>query len=132
MFSQEFRDNYNSIKYKVAIYVRLSREDSKKKIESDSIKNQKDYCTNYVINQGWEIIDYYADDDYSGTNFDRPDFKRLLEDMENHKVNMVVTKDLSRFGRDHIESGQYVERYFPEKNFVWALPLWRIGFQAGF
>lgn len=109
-------DYINAKFYNVGIYVRLSREDDYKKVESESIQNQKEYCTNYVTSQGWNIVDYYCDDGYTGTNFERPGFQRLLDDIEKKKVNVVITKDLSRLGRDHIESGRYIETFFPEKS----------------
>jgi DNA invertase Pin-like site-specific DNA recombinase len=70
----------------------------------------------YVEEHGWTIIGYYIDDGYSGTAFDRPDFLRMLSDIENKKINMVITKDLSRLGRDYIQTGYYLEVYFPQKN----------------
>lgn len=98
----------------VAVYIRLSREDGDKE-ESDSVGNQKKLLTEYVAQREDFILhDLYVDDGYSGTNFDRPDFHRMLEDMKAGKVNCVVVKDLSRFGRDYIETGRYLERYFPE------------------
>lgn len=101
--------------YNVGIYVRLSRDDGDAK-ESESIENQKDYCSRYVQDNGWNIVQYYADDGYSGTNFDRPAFKRLITDIESGMVNAVITKDLSRLGRDYIGTGEYLERYFPTNN----------------
>ena len=105
--------------YKVAIYIRLSKEDMDKGYdESESITNQKALLTEYVEKLGWEyeLIDIYIDPGYTGTNFNRPDFKRMIRDIELGKVNMVVTKDLSRLGRDYIETGEYVEKWFPENN----------------
>lgn len=101
--------------YYVGIYVRLSREDENTK-ESESILNQKDFLTNYVINKGWILVDIYCDDGYSGTNFERPDFKRMINDIEEGKINLVITKDLSRLGRDYIETGYYLEKYFPSND----------------
>jgi len=101
--------------YNAAIYCRLSREDENNTPQSESIKNQVDFLTRYVIERGWNITGTYTDDGYTGTNFDRPDFKRMLEDIEEGKVNLVITKDLSRLGRDYIETGRYMEKYFPEK-----------------
>ena len=105
--------------YKVAIYIRLSKEDIDKGYdESESITNQKALLTEYVEKLGWEyeLIDIYIDPGYTGTNFDRPDFKRMIKDIELGKVNMVITKDLSRLGRDYIETGEYIEKWFPENN----------------
>lgn len=107
--------NCNKI-YKVGAYVRLSREDEKddKTIQSESIQNQKDYVTRFIIENGWSIYKIYSDDGWSGTNFERPGFKNLIKDIENGSVNLVITKDLSRLGRDYIDTGYYMEKYFPE------------------
>lgn len=101
--------------YNVGLYLRLSREDEESG-QSMSIKNQKDYLVNYVLEKGWNITKIYIDDGYSGLNFDRPDFKKMIADIENKKINLVITKDLSRLGRDYIDTGYYIERYFPQKN----------------
>ena len=105
----------NQFKYRVAIYIRLSKEDLNKKDESESIKNQKNLLECYANEQGYEIVDFYIDDGYTGTNFNRPNFQRMISDLELGKANMVLTKDLSRLGRDYIETGEYVEKYFPKK-----------------
>ena len=105
--------------YKVAIYIRLSKEDVDRGYdESESIKNQRTLLTKYVENLGWnyELIDTYIDQGFTGTNFNRPDFQRMIKDIELGKINMVITKDLSRLGRDYIETGEYIEKWFPEKN----------------
>ena len=105
--------------YNVAIYIRLSKEDVDRGYdESESIKNQRTLLTKYVENLGWnyELIDIYIDQGFTGTNFNRPDFQRMIKDIENGKINMVITKDLSRLGRDYIETGEYIEKWFPEKN----------------
>ena len=105
--------------YKVAIYIRLSKEDVDRGYdESESIKNQKTLLIEYVQKLGWEyeLKDIYIDQGYTGTNFNRPDFQRMIRDIHLGKVNMVVTKDLSRLGRDYIETGEYIEQWFPENN----------------
>ena len=105
--------------YKVAIYIRLSKEDVVRGYdESESIKNQKTLLIEYVQKLGWEyeLKDIYIDQGYTGTNFNRPDFQRMIRDIHLGKVNMVVTKDLSRLGRDYIETGEYIEKWFPENN----------------
>ena len=100
--------------FNVAIYIRLSREDGDKE-ESDSVGNQRKLLTEYVAKKDDFILyDVYVDDGYSGTNFNRPSFQRMIADIEDGKVNCVVVKDLSRFGRDYIDTGRYLERYFPE------------------
>ena len=105
--------------YRVAIYIRLSKEDADRGYdESESIKNQRTLLTEYVQKLGWkyQLIDTYIDQGFTGTNFNRPDFQRMIRDIENGNVNMVVTKDLSRLGRDYIETGEYIEKWFPENN----------------
>lgn len=105
-----------NIEYNVGIYIRLSREDDDKTFESESITNQKSLLSQYVKENNLRVYDYYIDDGFSGTNFDRPGFKRLLEDIELKRVNMVITKDMSRLGRDYIGTGNLIEKYFPEYN----------------
>ena len=101
--------------YRTALYCRISREDGDK-AESDSIVVQKhmleDYC---ALKPEFTIISFYADDGYTGTNFNRPDFQRMLADIEKGDIDCVIVKDLSRFGRDYIDIGFYLERYFPAK-----------------
>lgn len=100
-------------KYKVAGYIRLSKED-KIKDESNSVTNQKSIIDLYVKkNEDLELIDFYIDDGYSGTTFDRPEYKRMFKDIVDGKVNTVIVKDLSRFGRNHIEVDNYLENIFP-------------------
>ena len=106
-------------KYKVAIYIRLSKEDETRGFdESESITNQKSLLTDYVQKLGseYELVDLYIDPGFTGTNFNRPDFKRMINDINLGKVNMVITKDLSRLGRNYIETGEYIENWFPENN----------------
>lgn len=110
--------NKNAV-WNVGIYARLSREDEKDdkfNKQSESIENQIKFLKSYVNSQKWNIVKIYTDDGYSGTNFDRPDFKNMISDIENNTINMVVTKDLSRLGRDYIDTGYYIEKYFPSKN----------------
>ena len=102
--------------YNVGIYIRLSREDDDKSFESESITNQKSLLSQYAKENNLRVYDYYIDDGFSGTNFDRPDFNRLLNDIELGKINMVITKDMSRLGRDYIGTGNLIEKYFPEHN----------------
>lgn len=102
--------------YNVGLYIRLSREDDDKTLESESITNQKSLLLQYVKENNLRVYDTYIDDGYSGTNFDRPNFNRLLNDIELGKINMVITKDMSRLGRDYIGTGNLIEKYFPEHN----------------
>ena len=100
--------------YKAALYMRLSKDDDGTS-ESASIMTQRKMLRSYAADQGFQVFDEYVDDGWSGTNFDRPDFKRMIADIEAGKVNLVLTKDLSRLGRDYITAGQYTEIYFPSK-----------------
>lgn len=103
----------NPIDYKVALYIRLSKEDEKPG-ESESITNQRSMLTRFAESQRLYVVDEYIDDGISGTTFDRPSFQKMLRDIEAKKINMVITKDLSRLGRDYIQTGFYIEKYFPE------------------
>lgn len=99
--------------YKVGIYLRLSKEDDNQK-ESNSINSQREILMNYIEENNLEFIKEYIDDGITGTTFDRHGFNQMIRDIIEQKINMVIVKDLSRLGRDHIEFGTYVERFFPE------------------
>nr|WP_317379901.1 recombinase family protein [uncultured Faecalimonas sp.] len=104
--------------YQTAVYLRVSREkedvDGSIKGESESISSQRELARSFVMAQpDMELFDIYVDDGYSGTNFDRPDFKRMMADIRDGKVNCVVVKDLSRFGRDYIDAGRFLQKIFP-------------------
>ena len=103
----------NNIDYKVGIYIRLSKEDEEKEkySESESIQNQRTLLMQYIKENKLNF-----DDGVSGTSFDRPAFNRMIADIEAGKINMVITKDLSRLGRNYVQSGYYTETYFPEHN----------------
>lgn len=101
--------------YNAGIYVRLSKDDERAG-ESLSIENQKLILTKYVNEEGWNIVDTYVDDGYSGTNFNRPGVTRLLDDAKTGKINLIIVKDLSRFGRNYIQVGQYIDYIFPTYN----------------
>ena len=94
--------------YKVGMYLRLSNEDERAG-ESLSIENQRKILTNYISEQGWTLYDEYVDDGISGTTFDRPGVQRMLDDAKNGRINLILCKDLSRFGRNYIQVGQYTE-----------------------
>lgn len=100
--------------FKVGIYIRLSRDDGN--IESDSIISQRSLLNQYVKENNYNLVDEYVDDGFTGTNFERPSFKRMIKDIESGKINMVITKDMSRLGRDYIGTGELIEKYFPNKN----------------
>lgn len=103
----------NPMGYHAALYIRLSKEDESEG-PSQSVQNQESLLREFVQQHRLSVYDTYVDDGWSGTNFDRPDFQRMIGDIEARKVNMVITKDLSRLGRDYIMTGHYMERYFPE------------------
>ncbi len=98
-----------------ALYCRISREDELIQ-ESSSIETQKAYLSRYANSNKFYYIKYYIDDGYSGSNFDRPGFMELKKDIENQIVSTVITKDLSRLGRDYLTTGYYIEHYFPMNN----------------
>lgn len=100
--------------YRTAIYTRLSRDDGDK-AESDSIVSQKALCEDYIQNHaGLRLVKIYADDGWSGVDLDRPDFRLLEQDIRDGKIDCIVCKDLSRFSRNYIEAGRYLERIFPQ------------------
>lgn len=99
--------------WKIAVYIRLSVEDGDK-VESNSISNQRMLINDFLSdNSEFNLYDYYIDDGYSGTDFERPAFKKMLKDMNDKKFNTIIVKDLSRLGRNYIEVGNYIERIFP-------------------
>lgn len=100
--------------FKVGIYIRLSRDDGN--IESDSIISQRSLLNQYIKENNYNLVDEYVDDGFTGTNFERPSFKRMINDIESGKINMIITKDMSRLGRDYIGTGELIEKYFPNKN----------------
>lgn len=110
---------FNVKKWVVAKYIRLSKEDGDDKDESNSVTSQNKILDELISdlmtssNDEYVVYDTYIDDGFSGTDFNRPDFQRLLQDMKNGKFNMVAVKDLSRLGRNYIESGNYIEQIFP-------------------
>ena len=99
------------------LYIRLSQEDldiGKNKKESNSITSQKELLQEFVDEQDdIEIFETYVDDGFTGTDFNRPGFQKLLTDMKKEKINSVIVKDLSRLGRNYIEVGNYIEQIFP-------------------
>lgn len=94
------------------LYLRLSKDDERAG-ESLSIDNQRIILQKYVKDRGWNLVDEYVDDGYSGTNFERPEVQRLLDDAKTGRINTIVVKDLSRFGRNYIMVGQYLDYIFP-------------------
>jgi len=100
--------------YNVGIYCRLSKDDIGAG-DSSSITSQKEMLAKYVRDHDWTAVDFYVDDGYTGMNYNRPDFKRMIEDIEMGKINLVLVKDLSRLGRNYILTGQYTDIYFPDR-----------------
>ena len=108
--------NQKTKSFRVGLYMRLSREDGDKE-ESSSVTNQREMLKRYVSEQeNFFIVKEYVDDGYTGTNFDRPGFKQMIEDIEAGIIDTVITKDLSRLGRERLGVGHYSEIYFPEHN----------------
>lgn len=101
--------------YNAGIYCRLSRDDERIG-ESVSIENQRVLLTRYVQEQGWRLVQTYVDDGVSGTTFDRPGLNAMISDVRAGKINLVIVKDLSRFGRDYIETGKFIDVIFPSLN----------------
>lgn len=104
--------------FQAAVYLRLSREDGDVtdggKTVSNSIANQNELVVDFLkFHPEIKVIDTYTDDGFSGVNFERPEFQRMLSDIREGKIDCVIVKDLSRFGRNYIESGRYIEKIFP-------------------
>ena len=119
----KYQQDYNANKrlkktWVVAKYIRLSKEDEDVKDESNSVTSQNTILDEFVDkkqneNEEFVVYDTYVDDGYSGTDFDRPAFQKLLEDMKTGKFNTIIIKDLSRLGRNYIEAGNFIEQIFP-------------------
>ena len=105
---------YNLRNFNVGIYLRISKDEIGKE-ESESITNQRKIIYDYLKrNPDFVVCKEYIDDGYSGSNFNRPAFKEMLTDIDKGKINFVITKNLARFGRNYIESGEYLQKIFPE------------------
>ena len=103
----------SNIEWYAGIYTRRSFDDNED-FESNTITNQKELIANFLSEiPNMNIVDFYIDDGFTGTNFNRPDFKRLMDDIKYKKINCIVVKDLSRLGRNYIEVGKYIEEVFP-------------------
>ena len=101
--------------FQTAIYARLSVENSGKSEKVDVITNQIEICKSYIADRPYlDLVDTYIDNGRTGTVFDRPEFNRLMNDIKSGKIKCLVVRDLSRFGRDYIETGTYLERIFPQ------------------
>lgn len=113
------------------IYIRLSEMDDFKKFqfESESVENQRMILLDFLKDNNLKFIKEYVDDGYSGANFNRPAFKEMMEDLKNGLIDTIVVKDLSRFGRDHIMTGYYLETFFPLNNYRFISALEKIDSQ---
>lgn len=100
------------MQYSAGLYMRLSKDDGKS--ESAGIESQRLFLRTYAAQHGYRVEEEYVDDGYSGTRYDRPAFLRMRSDIEEGRINMVITKDFSRLGRNYIATGELTERYFPE------------------
>ena len=114
LLSAVLQENANKIVYRAALYLRLSRDDNNGNSESMSIQSQREMLISYANEHGYEVAGIYIDDGYSGTTYERPDFKRMIDDIKLGKINMVITKDLSRLGRNYVETGRYTDFFFPD------------------
>lgn len=102
--------------FRTAIYLRLSLEDNGKK-DGDSMENQQKMLLDYVVSRPYlMLVDTYMDNGYTGTDFSRPEFSRMMDDVKAGKINCIVVKDLSRLGRNYVEAGDYLEKVFPFLN----------------
>ena len=103
----------NNKLYHADLYLRLSREDGDK-VESDSIANQRDLLLAFLSSHPEiQLHTVRVDDGYSGVDYNRPDFQRMMESVKNKEINCIIVKDFSRLGRNFIETGKYIERIFP-------------------
>lgn len=101
--------------YNTALYYRLSRDDENFG-DSVSIETQRTILQQFARDNQFHVVDEYIDDGWSGTNFDRPAFQQMMDDVDAGRINCIITKDLSRFGREHVMMDYYLEFVFPEKN----------------
>ena len=110
-------DNKKNSLYKCAAYIRLSQDDGDGKEESNSVTSQREIIDYFLKNNDeLDLYDYYIDDGFTGTDFNRPSFQRMLDDIEKRNINTIIIKDLSRFGRNYIEVGNFIEQVFPKYN----------------
>ena len=105
----------STMPYRGAIYLRLSKDDESRR-ESSSISSQRRLLMSYAKEHDFSIVKEYSDDGWSGTTFDRPAFQEMIQDIKKGSINLILTKDLSRLGRNYIVSGQYTEFFFPSMN----------------
>ena len=104
------------------IYCRLSVEDAATATGEREHPDSKAMLADYCDRHGYHIVDYYIDDGRTGTNFERPGFQRMIQDIEGGRINTVICKDLSRFGRNYYEAGMYLDKYFVQKDVRFIAP----------
>lgn len=116
MIKSAFANTIPNTHWKVGLYIRLSKEDYSAggNTDSVSVKNQRTILRKFAKDNGLFVVSEFVDDGYSGTNFDRPSFQQLINAISRKEINCVITKDLSRLGRNHLEVGYYIETFFPE------------------
>jgi DNA invertase Pin-like site-specific DNA recombinase len=110
------KGNSDTTALRAAIYCRLSKDDDEREGESASIQTQRAMLEQYCAAQGWEVVAVYQDDGYTGLNMNRPDLTRMIKAIERKQIDVVLTKDLSRLGRNYIQTGQLMEEFFPRNN----------------
>ena len=112
-YKQAYSSAASQSRWRVGLYIRISREDGDR-IESESIASQRALLQRFAEERpDMQLFDCYTDDGFSGTDFNRPDFQRMIKDAANKKINCIIVKDLSRFGRNYVEAGKYLETVFP-------------------
>ena len=112
----QHKNIYNGGEKITALYCRLSR-DAENEGDSNSIKNQKAILQKYASEKGFPNTQFYVDDGYSGTNFNRPDFQRMMDDVNARLICTIIVKDMSRLGRDYLKVGLYTEITFPRGDY---------------
>ena len=109
-YKQAYSSAASQSRWRVGLYIRISREDGDR-IESESIASQRALLQRFAEERpDMQLFDCYTDDGFSGTDFNRPDFQRMIKDAANKKINCIIVKDLSRFGRNYVEAGKYLDR----------------------
>jgi Site-specific recombinases, DNA invertase Pin homologs len=102
--------------FNAGIYIRANVVNNNRDLQAEAISYQKDFLVDFIHKNGWNLTESYCDNGYSGINFNRPDFKRMIKDIKSHKINLVVTIDLSRLGRNFIDIIYYIGKFFSENH----------------
>ena len=114
VFAKDTYTESSPSEMRAAVYCRLSKDDGESECDSSSIQTQRAMLEHYCAQQGWEVVAVYQDDGFTGLNMNRPDMTRMLKAIERRQIDVVVTKDLSRLGRNYIQTGQLIEEFFPK------------------